>query len=123
MARAFYYDVEGKELGPVSGRELLNLRARGAIGADTWVRREDSDTWRPFRSVDLREEERKERAAGPLRLLLRVLLRNRGPKTLVVTLLVLFVLLAMLAMAAVFLWPLLLLLLVWLFIFNVIRMK
>ncbi len=123
MARAFYYDVEGKELGPVSGRELLNLRARGAIAADTWVRREDSDTWRPFRSVDLREEERKERAAGPLRLLLRMLLRNRGPKTLVVTLLVLFVMLAMLAMAAVFLWPLLLVLLVWLFIFNVIRMK
>lgn len=123
MARTFYYEVDGKQLGPVNGRELLNLRARGAIQADTWVRCENSETWRPLRSVDLREEQRKEQAAGPWRALLRMLLRGRGAKSLLVSALVLFVLLAMLVMAAVFLWPLFLLILLWLFISAVIRMK
>lgn len=123
MARTFYYDVEGKELGPVSGRELLNLRARGAIDADTWVRRADSETWRPFRSVDLKEEERKERAAGPWRMAMRMLLHNRGGRAMLVSLLVLFVLVVMLVAAAIFFWPLFLLLLVWVLISRVIRMK
>ena len=31
MARKFYYDHDGEKLGPVSGQELLHLRAQGEI--------------------------------------------------------------------------------------------
>ena len=38
MARKFIYDNGEEKLGPVTGRELLRLRAEGEIEDNTWVR-------------------------------------------------------------------------------------
>lgn len=64
MARKFYYDTGEEKVGPVSGEDLLRLRASGDISDETWVRRADSATWRPLHSVNLHEEEEKLRNPG-----------------------------------------------------------
>ncbi len=71
MACKYYYDSDGRKLGPVSANELVRLRAQGAIEGETWVRRENSSTWRPLSSVNLREAEEEEANPGVWRLLRR----------------------------------------------------
>ena len=111
MARRYYYDTGEEKIGPVSGDALLELRTNGRLSADTWVRAEDSATWRPLSAVDLREEE--EEAANPS---LWSLLRHHVPlRSLILGIAVLLVLVALLVFFVSALWPLLLLLfLVWL---------
>ena len=101
MARKFYYDADGEKLGPVTGQELLYLRAEGKIDNNTWVRAEDSQTWRPFSSVNLKEEREKAASAG----IWRQLFRNVSPGIMLVTGLVFFTLLVLVLVAAVHLWP------------------
>lgn len=60
MTRRYYYDSGKSKVGPVTGAELLQLRADGEIDGDTWVRRADSSTWRPLAQTDLRQEEEEE---------------------------------------------------------------
>ncbi len=57
MARKFYYDTGEKKIGPVTGYDLLRLRAEGRVKDDTWVRCANSATWRRFAELDLRKEE------------------------------------------------------------------
>ena len=57
MSRKFYYDTGTEKVGPVSGADLVRLRASGTITDQTWVRRADNNTWRPLSTVNLREEE------------------------------------------------------------------
>ena len=64
MSRKFYYDTGTEKVGPVSGADLVRLRASGTITDQTWVRRADNNTWRPLRTVNLREEEEEERNPG-----------------------------------------------------------
>ena len=71
MARKFYYDNGSEKIGPVTGNELVRLRAAGQLDDNTWVRREDSGTWRPLHSVNLREEEEEEANPGLLKTLWR----------------------------------------------------
>ncbi len=71
MARKFYYDDGNEKHGPVSGDELVELRAQGVITNDTWVRREDNGTWRPLGTVDLSEEEEEARNPSLLTVLRR----------------------------------------------------
>lgn len=60
MSRRFFYDTGEKKVGPVTGNDLVRLRAGGEIADDTWVRREDSSTWRPLSQIDLSAEEEQE---------------------------------------------------------------
>lgn len=101
MARKFYYDTGEEKVGPVTGQELVRLRAAGQLTDDTWVRREDSATWRPLHSVNLREEEEEEANPG----LLKALWRSGMliPLLLVLAGLVVFALLAVGALSV--LWP------------------
>lgn len=108
MARRYFYDSGEEEIGPVSGEELLRLRAEGEIDNDTWVRRETSRTWRPLRGVDLREEEEELRNPS----LLKLLLRNMTLLGVLKILAVLVVVVAVLVTLAAFMWPVLLVLLV-----------
>ena len=71
MAHKYFYDTGEEKLGPVTGNELVQLRAAGQIDNKTWVRREDSETWRPLGSVDLREEEYEEANPSLWKLLTR----------------------------------------------------
>ena len=71
MARKYFYDTGEEKIGPVSGNELVQLRAAGQIDNKTWVRREDSSTWRPLGSTDLREEEAEEANPSLWKLLTR----------------------------------------------------
>lgn len=71
MARKYYYDTGEEKIGPVTGNELVQLRADGQIDNKTWVRRDGSSTWRPLESVDLREEEEEEANPGLWKLLTR----------------------------------------------------
>lgn len=119
MARKFYYDADGEKLGPVTGQELLYLRAEGQIDDKTWVRAEDSQTWRPYAATDLREERKKEAGAG----LWRQLFRNISPATMVVLGLVLFSLLVLAVVAFVYLWPFLLFLFVLLLVVRMLNAK
>lgn len=64
MARKFYYDTGSEKVGPVTGADLVRLRASGEISNETWVRRADSSTWRPLHTVNLSEEEEEERNPG-----------------------------------------------------------
>ena len=64
MSRKFYYDTGTEKVGPVSGADLVRLRASGTINDQTWVRRADNNTWRPLSTVNLREEEEEERNPG-----------------------------------------------------------
>ena len=72
MARKFFYDTGEEKVGPVTGHELVRLRAAGQISDDTWVRRADSATWRPLSSVDLRQEEDEEANPSFWRVLSRI---------------------------------------------------
>jgi len=71
MARKYYYDTGEEKIGPVTGNELVQLRAAGQIDNKTWVRREDSSTWRPLGATDLREEEAEEANPSLWKLLTR----------------------------------------------------
>lgn len=104
MARKFYYDTGSEKVGPVTGNELVRLRAAGQLDDNTWVRREDSGTWRPLHSVNLREEEEEEANPG----LLKTLWRSGMlvPLLLVALGLVIFALLAVGALSIF--WPVLL---------------
>lgn len=114
MARRYYYDNGEEKVGPVSGEDLLRLCSEGEIDGDTWVRRDSSRTWRPLRSVDLREEEEEMRNPSLLRWLWR-LVRKLGFWRLLSALLMLLVFALVLASMAYFLWPVLLVvLLLWL---------
>lgn len=115
MARKFIYDNGEEKLGPVTGRELLRLRAEGEIDDNTWVRPEESRTWRPLRHTDLREEKKKEASSGMIGSLWRMLVSHMSFKMMLVLGLVVVVLLAMLVVAGVYLWPLFLVLfMIWL---------
>lgn len=71
MARKYFYDTGEQKVGPVTGNQLVQLRASGQINDNTWVRRENSSTWRPLGSVNLREEEEQEANPSLWRLLTR----------------------------------------------------
>lgn len=108
MARKFYYDTGTEKIGPVSGTELVRLRAAGEINDDTWVRRADNNTWRPLHSVNLAEEEEEERNPGFFTLLRRSGLL--GPVLLILLGLVFFIVIAVGAIQLF--WPVLLVLFV-----------
>ncbi len=106
MARKFYYDNGTEKVGPVTGAELLRLRASGEINNETWVRRADNNTWRPLHSVNLSEEEEEERNPSLFTILKRSGLI--GPVLIVLLALVLFIFIAIGAIKVF--WPVLLLL-------------
>lgn len=106
MARQFYYDTGTEKVGPVSGTDLVRLRASGEINDETWVRRADNSTWRPLHTVNLSEEEEEERNPGFFTLLRRSGLL--GPVLIIVLGLVLFIVLAIGALQLF--WPVLLVL-------------
>ena len=112
MARQFYYDTGEEKVGPVSGEDLVRLRASGDISDETWVRRADSSTWRPLHTVNLREEEEEVRNPG-----LFTILKNSGmlgPLLIILLGLVLFIVITIGAIKLF--WPVLLVLFViWLF--------
>ncbi len=111
MAHKYFYDTGEEKLGPVTGNELVQLRAAGQIDNKTWVCREDSETWRPLGSVDLREEEYEEANPSLWKLLTRHLPLSRI--ILLVAVLVVFVLLVLGVLSVA--WPfILLVLVVWL---------
>lgn len=60
-SQRFYYDSGTEKLGPISGAELLRLLASGEVTRETWVRRENSTTWRPLASIDLSKEQEQEK--------------------------------------------------------------
>ncbi len=64
MARKYYYDTGEEKIGPVTGQDLLRLLSAGRIQRDTWVRREDSSTWRQMENVDLSAEKKREQTMG-----------------------------------------------------------
>lgn len=105
MARRFYYDTGAEKVGPVTGADLVRLRATGEINDETWVRRADSATWRPLHTVDLHAEEEEERNPG----LFTVLRRSGllGPVLVFLLGLVLFIVIAVGAIKVF--WPVLLL--------------
>ncbi len=104
MARKYYYDTGEEKVGPVDGEELLRLRATGGLSADTWVRAEDSSTWRPLGSLDLTREERE--AANPS--LWKILLRHVPLPSLILGVAVFIVLIALLVFFIGAFWPVLL---------------
>ena len=106
MARQVYYDTGTEKVGPVSGTDLVRLRASGEINDETWVRRADNNTWRPLHTVNLSEEEEEERNPGFFTLLRRSGLL--GPVLIIVLGLVLFIVLAIGALQLF--WPVLLVL-------------
>lgn len=83
----YYYDTGEQKEGPVTGEELLQLRAEGKISGDTWVRKADSATWRHLSQTDLREEE--DAVANPS--LWQILRRFCPPSTLIILCCVLIV--------------------------------
>lgn len=104
MARKFYYDTGTEKVGPVSGADLVRLRASGEINDQTWVRRADNNTWRPLHTVNLREEEEEERNPG-----LFTLLRRSGVLGPIIIILLGLVLFIVIAVGAIKLfWPVLL---------------
>ena len=108
MARKYFYDNGEEKIGPVSGNQLVRLRAAGEISDDTWVRRADSGTWRPLSSVNLREEEQEE--ANPS--LWKLLLRSFSWQTLLMLFALAIIFVAVAAGLIAFAWPLLLVLLI-----------
>lgn len=103
MARRFYYNVDGEKYGPVTGQQLLYLRAEGRISNDTWVRAEDSQTWRPFVNVNLRAERKK---ASSRSLLFRML-QGASPRVWICLAVLLFCILLFLYILLKYAWPLL----------------
>ncbi len=119
MARKYYYDTGEEKVGPVDGEELLRLRSTGRLPGDTWVRAENSSTWRPLESVDLRKEEVE--AANPS--FWKLLLRHVPLPTLILGAAVLVVLLALLVFFIGAFWPLLLAFaLVWVLMTSIRRL-
>lgn len=57
MSKHYYYDDGEAKKGPVTARELQRLLDEGAMTPDTWVRPEDSTTWRRWIDTDFTEEE------------------------------------------------------------------
>ena len=106
MSRKFYYDTGTEKVGPVSGADLVRLRASGTITDQTWVRRADNNTWRPLHTVNLREEEEEERNPGFFTLLRRSGLL--GPVLILLLGLVIFIVIALGAIQLF--WPVLLVL-------------
>ncbi len=106
MARQFYYDTGSEKIGPVSGTDLVRLRAAGEINDDTWVRRADNNTWRPLHTVNLSEEEEEERNPGFFTLLRRS--GMLGPVLIILLGLVFFIVIAIGAIQLF--WPVLLVL-------------
>ena len=104
MARQFFYDTGAEKVGPVSGTDLVRLRASGEISDETWVRRADSSTWRPLHTVNLSEEEEEERNPGLFTILKRSGLL--GPLLIFLLGLVLFIVFAVGAIKLF--WPVLL---------------
>ena len=104
MARKFYYDTGAEKIGPVSGADLVRLRASGEISNETWVRRADNNTWRPLHTVNLQEEEEEERNPG----LFTILKRSGmlGPLLIFLLGLVIFIIIAIGAIKVF--WPVLL---------------
>lgn len=111
MARRYYYDNGKNKVGPVTGAELLQLRADGEIDGDTWVRRADSSTWRPLAQTDLRQEEEEENNPS-----LWALLRRFVPLSYLISFVLFLLLVLALAIGLLSVsWPFLLgLLFVWL---------
>lgn len=108
MAHKYFYDTAQGKVGPVSGEDLVRLRATGEIDGDTWVRRENSSTWRRLAKMDLRKEEEAE--ANPS---FWTMLRRHIPlSTLIIFAAVAIVLVMILVGLASVLWPVLLVLLV-----------
>lgn len=111
MAKKYYYDNGTEKIGPITGEELLQLREQGAIPADTWVRRADSETWRPLNSVDLTAEEEELRNPS----MLKVLTRSGMLVPLLILLAALAVIIFLVIGAVQFFWPVLLVIfIVWL---------
>lgn len=117
MARRFYYDTGAEKVGPVTGADLVRLRATGEINDETWVRRADSSTWRPLHTVDLHAEEEEERNPG----LLTVLRRSGllGPVLVFLLGVVLFIIIAVGAIKVF--WPVLLLLFIFWLLAKALR--
>ncbi len=57
MSNNYYYDDGESKKGPVSARELQRLVDEGTLSTETWVRREESTTWRKWIDTDFTEEE------------------------------------------------------------------
>ncbi|MBQ2869774.1 MAG: DUF4339 domain-containing protein [Akkermansia sp.] len=106
MARKFYYDTGTEKVGPVTGADLVRLRASGEINNETWVRRADNNTWRPLHTVNLNEEEEEVRNPGLFTILKQSGLL--GPLLVVLLGLALFIVVAIGAIQIF--WPVLLLL-------------
>ena len=119
MARKFYYYHDGEKLSPVTGQELLSLRAQGEIDGNTWVRPEESQTWRPLAHTDLREETEKKKNRGPL----LQMLSGLSPLTLLLMGLVITILVGLFVAMLVYGWPLLLLLILFVMCARIIQSK
>ena len=117
MAHKYYYDTGEEKIGPVTGNELVQLRAAGTIDNKTWVRREDSETWRPLSSVNLRQEEEEEANPSLWRLLTRNMPASRI--ILMVSVLVVFLLLVLGVLSVA--WPFVLVLAICWFLYRAIR--
>lgn len=117
MAHKYYYDTGEEKIGPVTGNELVQLRAAGQIDSKTWVRREDSETWRPLSSVNLRQEEEEE--ANPS--LWRLLTRNMPVSRIIlmVSVLVVFLLLVLGVLSVA--WPFILVLIICWFLYRAVQ--
>lgn len=108
MARKYYYDTPQGKIGPVSGEDLVRLRAAGEIDGDTWVRRAESATWRHLAQIDLRKEEEAEANPG----FWRILRRHVPLSTLLIMAAVAVVFIMLLVGLASVMWPVLLVFLV-----------
>lgn len=52
----YYYDDGSARKGPVSYRELVQLSDEGVLSSDSWIRKENSPTWRRLKDTDFAEE-------------------------------------------------------------------
>ena len=57
MKKKYYYDQDGTKDGPFTAREIQQLLYEGTIGADAWIRSEQSTTWRKLDDVSFDEPE------------------------------------------------------------------
>lgn len=57
MKKKYYYDQDGTKDGPFTAREIQQLLYEGTIGADAWIRTEQSTTWRKLEDVSFDEPE------------------------------------------------------------------
>lgn len=117
MPRKFFYDTGEQKVGPVTGNDLVRLRAEGAISDATWVRAADSETWRPLAGVNLREEEEEERNPS----LWRLLTQHLGLWRVLMLIAVGIVFVALLAGLLTTLWPVLLVLAVLWLVYRAIQ--